>query len=192
MRNISKILLVCAATISLTACGEQAANTANGKSDTESAAVEEPAEPTNIVGVAENNAELSTLVMAMTVAELGGTLAEEGPFTVFAPTNDAFNKIDPAELSALLSPEKKEDLTSLLNYHVVSGEMTAADVTQAIADGGGTATLTTVEGTKLKASLEGQKVVLEDAAGGKSTVTLVDVKATNGVIHAVDTVVMPG
>ncbi len=192
MRNISKILLACAATISLTACGEQAANTANGKSDTESAAVEEPAEPTNIVGVAENNAELSTLVMAMTVAELGGTLAEEGPFTVFAPTNDAFNKIDPAELSALLSPEKKEDLTSLLNYHVVSGEMTAADVTQAIADGGGTATLTTVEGTKLKASLEGQKVVLEDAAGGKSTVTLVDVKATNGVIHAVDTVVMPG
>ncbi len=192
MRNISKILLACAATISLTACGEQAANTANGKSDTESAAVEEPAEPTNIVGVAENNAELSTLVMAMTVAELGGTLAEEGPFTVFAPTNDAFNRIDPAELSALLSPEKKEDLTSLLNYHVVSGEMTAADVTQAIADGGGTATLTTVEGTKLKASLEGQKVVLEDAAGGKSTVTLVDVKATNGVIHAVDTVVMPG
>ncbi len=192
MRNISKILLACAATISLTACGEQAANTANGKSDTESAAVEEPAEPTNIVGVAENNAELSTLVMAMTVAELGGTLAEEGPFTVFAPTNDAFNKIDPAELSALLSPEKKEDLTSLLNYHVVFGEMTAADVTQAIADGGGTATLTTVEGTKLKASLEGQKVVLEDAAGGKSTVTLVDVKATNGVIHAVDTVVMPG
>ncbi|WP_337658957.1 fasciclin domain-containing protein [Sphingorhabdus sp. Alg231-15] len=192
MRNISKILLACAATISLTACGEQAANTANGESDAESAAVEEPAEPTNIVGVAENNAELSTLVMAMTVAELGGTLAEEGPFTVFAPTNDAFNKIDPAELSALLSPEKKEDLTSLLNYHVVSGEMTAADVTQAIADGGGTATLTTVEGTKLKASLEGQKVVLEDAAGGKSTVTLVDVKATNGVIHAVDTVVMPG
>ncbi len=192
MRNISKILLACAATISLTACGEQAANTANGKSDTESAAGKEPAEPTNIVGVAENNAELSTLVMAMTVAELGGTLAEEGPFTVFAPTNDAFNKIDPAELSALLSPEKKEDLTSLLNYHVVSGEMTAADVTQAIADGGGTATLTTVEGTKLKASLEGQKVVLEDAAGGKSTVTLVDVKATNGVIHAVDTVVMPG
>ncbi|GAA0474202.1 fasciclin domain-containing protein [Parasphingorhabdus litoris] len=185
MRNISKFLLASAASISLVACGEQAA-------ELEEVAVEEPAEPTDIVGVAQNKSDFSTLVVAMTTAELGETLSGEGPFTVFAPTNDAFNKVDPAELSDLLSPEKKDDLAALLSYHVISGKMTAADVTQAIADGNGTATLTTVQGAKLKASLEGQKVILEDATGNRSTVTLADVDATNGVIHAIDTVVMPG
>ena len=96
----------------------------------EEVAVEEPAEPTDIVGVAQNKSDFSTLVVAMTAAELGETLSGEGPFTVFAPTNDAFNKVDPAELSDLLSPEKKDDLAALLSYHVVSGKMTAADVTQ--------------------------------------------------------------
>ena len=116
----------------------------------------------------------------------------EGPFTVFAPTNDAFAKVDADTLSELLTPEKKDDLTALLTYHVVAGKLTAADVAKAITDGGGTATLTTVQGAELKASMDGENVVLEDAVGGKSTVTMVDVEATNGVIHAIDTVVMPG
>ncbi len=187
MRIYSKILLASAATVALAACSEQATDT-----DAVAEEVTEVAEPANIVGVAQGNEEFSTLVTAVTLAELGETLSDDGPFTVFAPTNDAFNKVDPAELSALLSPEKKDDLAALLNYHVISGKMTAADVTKAIADGDGTATLTTVQGASLKASLEGEKVILEDAAGGKSTVTLVDVDATNGVIHGIDTVVMPG
>lgn len=191
MRIISKILLTSLATISLAACSEQAADTATNEGDAENAAAE-AAEPTTIVGVAQNTKDFSTLVMAVTAANLGEALTEEGPFTVFAPTNDAFNKVDPKELSALLSPEKQNDLAALLNYHVIAGKMTAADVTKAIADGGGTATLTTVQGAKLKASLDGAKVILEDATGGKSTVTLADVDATNGVIHAIDTVVMPG
>lgn len=191
VRNILKILLASAVTISLGACSEQAVDTAAQEADIENAAAE-AAKPADIVGVAQNTADLSTLVVAMTAADLGGTLTEEGPFTVFAPTNDAFNKVDPKELSALLSPEKKDDLAALLKYHVVAGKMTAADVIQAITDGGGSATLTTVQGAKLKASLEGTAVVLEDAAGGKSTITLADVDATNGVIHAIDTVVMPG
>jgi len=86
----------------------------------------------------------------------------------------------------------KADLTKLLTYHVVAGKLTAADVVKAITDGGGTATLTTVQGASLKAMLDGNSVILEDAAGGKSTVIMTDVDASNGVIHAIDTVVMPG
>lgn len=187
MRIYSKILLASAATVALAACSEQATDT-----DAVAEEVTEVAEPATIVGVAQGNEDFSTLLTAVTVADLGETLSGDGPFTVFAPTNDAFNKVDQETLSALLTPEKKDDLTALLTYHVVAGKLTAADVVKAITDGGGTATLTTVQGASLKASLDGEKVILEDAAGGKSTVTLVDVDATNGVIHGIDTVVMPG
>lgn len=150
------------------------------------------AEAGTIVDVAVGNADFSTLVTAVTAADLGTTLASEGPFTVFAPTNDAFAKVDADTLSALLTPEMKADLTALLTYHVVAGELKAADVVKAITDGGGIATLTTVQGGELKAMLDGDSVILEDAAGGKSTVIMTDVEASNGVIHAIDTVVMPG
>ncbi|MEP3225970.1 MAG: fasciclin domain-containing protein [Parasphingorhabdus sp.] len=189
MRIYSKVLLASVATIALAACSETTPSDATGGEDIAEAV---PAEPTTIVGVAQDNADFSTLLTAVTVAELGETLSGEGPFTVFAPTNDAFGKVDATALSDLLSPEKKDDLSALLNYHVVAGKLTAADVVQAISDGGGSTTLKTVQGGALKASLEGEKVVLEDAAGGKSIVTTTDVEATNGVIHAIDTVVMPG
>ncbi len=152
----------------------------------------ETTEPGTVVDVAVGNPDFSTLVTAITAADLGETLAGEGPFTVFAPTNEAFDKVDPDTLSALLTPEKKDDLAALLTYHVVAGKLMAEDVVKAITDGGGTATLTTVQGAPLKATLDGDKVILEDVAGGKSTVILTDVDASNGVIHAIDTVVMPG
>ncbi len=192
MRIHSKILLVSAATAALAACSEPAADASSGDAVAEDVTEVEAAEPATIVGVAQGNENFSTLVTAVTAASLGETLSGEGPFTVFAPTNDAFGKVDVETLSGLFTPEMKDDLTGLLTYHVVAGKMTAADVVKAITDGGGTATLTTVQGGSLKASLDGESVVLEDAAGGKSTVTMADVEATNGVIHAIDTVVMPG
>ncbi len=195
MRIYSKILLASAATVSLAACAQEATD-ASAEGTVEEGAADAMAadadEATTIVGVAQGNENFSTLVTAVTTADLGETLSGEGPFTVFAPTNDAFSKVDPETLSALLTPEKKDDLAALLTYHVVAGKLTAADVAKAITDGGGTATLTTVQGGELKASMDGENVVLEDAAGGKSTVTMVDVEASNGVIHAIDTVVMPG
>ncbi|WP_373492307.1 fasciclin domain-containing protein [Parasphingorhabdus sp.] len=193
MRISPKMILTTTAALALAACSTEApeAPVEEGGADAmmDSAAT---AEPGTIVDVAVGNADFSTLVTAVTAADLGATLSGDGPFTVFAPTNAAFDKVDQETLSALLTPEMKDDLTGLLTYHVVAGEMKAADVIKAITDGGGTATLTTVQGGTLTATLDGDSVILEDANGGKSTVIMTDVEASNGVIHAIDTVVMPG
>ncbi|WP_417595362.1 fasciclin domain-containing protein [Parasphingorhabdus sp.] len=193
MRISPKMILTTTVVVALAACSTEAPKAAvdEGSADAmmDSAAT---AEPGTIVDVAVGNEDFSTLVAAVTAADLGATLSSEGPFTVFAPTNDAFAKVDQETLAALLTPEKKADLTALLTYHVVAGKLTAADVVKAITDAGGTATLTTVQGGELKASLNGDSVILEDAAGGKSTVILTDVEASNGVIHAINSVIMPG
>jgi uncharacterized surface protein with fasciclin (FAS1) repeats len=144
----------------------------------------------NIVALAQGNPDLSTLVAAVTAAGLGETLSGPGPFTVFAPTNAAFAKIDKATLDGLLKPESKAALGNILKYHVVAGNVKAADVVKMITDGKGTATIKTLGGT-LKASMQGDKVILTDAKGGKSTITATDIAASNGVVHTIDTVVMP-
>ncbi|MFD2564306.1 fasciclin domain-containing protein [Aquimarina rubra] len=144
-----------------------------------------------IVGVAAANENFTTLVAAVKAAGLVETLNGDGPFTVFAPVNDAFAKLPEGTVDGLLKPESKETLTAVLTYHVVSGKFMAADVVKAISDGGGTFTITTVQGGTLTASLDGDSVILTDAKGGKSKVILTDVSASNGVIHAIDTVVMP-
>lgn len=193
MRTYFKTIITTTAVLALAACSTEAPEAAVDESSADammdSAA---PAEAGTIVDIAVGNPDFSTLVAAVTAADLGATLSGDGPFTVFAPTNAAFDKVDKDTLNALLTPEKKADLTALLTYHVVAGELKAADVVKAITDGGGTATLTTVQGAELKAMLDGDSVILEDAAGGKSTVIMTDVDASNGVIHAIDTVVMPG
>ena len=147
--------------------------------------------PKTIVALAQGNADLSTLVAAVTAAGLGETLSGAGPFTVFAPTNAAFAKVDKATLEGLLKPESKAALTGILTYHVVAGNVKAADVVKMITDGKGTATIKTVAGGELKASMDGDKVILTDAKGGKSTITATDIAASNGVVHTIDTVVMP-
>jgi uncharacterized surface protein with fasciclin (FAS1) repeats len=119
------------------------------------------------------------------------TLSGTGPFTVFAPTNAAFAKVDRATLDGLLKPESKDKLGGILKYHVVAGNVKAADVVKLITDGKGTATIKTVGGGSLKASMDGDKVVLTDSKGGKSTITATDIAASNGVVHTIDTVVMP-
>lgn len=145
----------------------------------------------NVVEVAQGNPDFTTLVQAVTSADLAGTLGGAGPFTVFAPTNAAFEKIPAATRDTLMSAAGREDLSGILTYHVVPGRLTAADLTSQIEAGGGTASLTTVEGGTLTARASGGTITLTDEAGGTSTVSQADVAATNGIIHAIDTVVMP-
>ncbi len=148
------------------------------------------ADPT-IVGVAASNENFSTLVAAVKAADLVATLNSEGPFTVFAPTNEAFSKLPAGTVETLLKAENKGMLTSILTYHVVAGKFEAADVLKAIKDNGGKFSITTVNGEKLTAHIMDGKVMLQDAKGNSSTIILTDVGASNGVIHAIDTVVMP-
>jgi uncharacterized surface protein with fasciclin (FAS1) repeats len=144
-----------------------------------------------IVQNAVNSKDHTTLVAAVKAAGLADTLSGAGPFTVFAPTNAAFNKLPAGTVQTLVKPENKATLTSILTYHVVPGRMTSAQIAAKIRSGGGMAHLTTVQGERLMASMQGKWLVLTDSKGGKSRVTTADVMQSNGVIHVVDTVLMP-
>lgn len=145
----------------------------------------------NIVEVASGNENFSTLVSAVTAANLGETLSGEGPFTIFAPTNEAFAKLPAGTMETLLKPENIEKLKSILTYHVVSGKFDAATVIDAIKKNNNKYTVTTVQGAKIDLSLMHDKVILTDATGATATVVMPDVAASNGIIHAIDVVVMP-
>lgn len=145
----------------------------------------------NIVENAVNSADHTTLVAAVKAAGLIDTLAGAGPFTVFAPVNSAFDKLPAGTVETLLKPENKAMLTKVLTYHVVAGNMGSKDIAKAIKKGNGKVELTTVAGGKLWAMMDGKNLVLTDEKGGKSTVTIADVRQSNGVIHVVDTVVLP-
>jgi uncharacterized surface protein with fasciclin (FAS1) repeats len=138
----------------------------------------------NIVENAVNSKDHTTLVAAVKAAGLVDTLEGKGPFTVFAPTNAAFGKLPAGTVDTLVKPENKATLTKILTYHVVAGKLNAADLT----DG---KKLKTVEGEELTVKASGGKVMIVDAKGGSSTVTIPDVNQSNGVIHVVDTVLMP-
>ncbi len=145
----------------------------------------------NIVENAVNSRDHTTLVAAVKAAGLVDTLAGKGPFTVFAPTNAAFAKLPSGTVDTLLKPENKGTLTSVLTYHVVPGRMTSGAIAAKIKAGKGKATFTTVQGQRLTAMMRGRMLVLTDAKGGQSRVTIADVMQSNGVIHVVDTVLMP-
>ena len=145
----------------------------------------------DIVSNAVNSKDHTTLVAAVKAAGLVETLQGEGPFTVFAPTNKAFDKLPDGTVATLLEPENKSKLQSVLTYHVLAGEYDAEDIVMAIRKGNGMATFTTVNGAALTAMLKGKKVQLKDAAGNVSTVSISDVRQSNGVIHVIDTVVLP-
>ncbi len=144
-----------------------------------------------IVENASNSGDHTTLVAAVTAAGLVETLSGPGPFTVFAPTAAAFAKLPAGTVESLVEPANKATLTKILTYHVVPGRVAAADLIQQIEAGGGSASLTTVEGGTLTASLRGSSVILTDEKGGEATVTQADVFQSNGVIHVTDTVSMP-
>jgi uncharacterized surface protein with fasciclin (FAS1) repeats len=145
----------------------------------------------NIVANAMQSKDHTTLVAAVKAAGLVDTLEGPGPFTVFAPTNEAFDKLPPGTVGMLVKPENKAMLVKILTYHVVSGRYSAADLMKMVADGGGMATLTTVEGEPLTVTQMGSHLLIHDAKGDVSTVTIGDVNQSNGVIHVVDTVLMP-
>jgi uncharacterized surface protein with fasciclin (FAS1) repeats len=145
----------------------------------------------NIVENAVNSADHTTLVSAVKAAGLVDTLEGPGPFTVFAPTNEAFNKLPADAVASLLRPENKPALTKVLTYHVIAGKLSVADLKQQIKAGHGTAQLVTVEGGTLWAMMRGNHIILKDEKGGLATVTISDVFQSNGVIHVVDAVLMP-
>lgn len=145
----------------------------------------------NIVENAVNSADHTTLVAAVKAAGLVETLSDKGPFTVFAPVNSAFDKLPKGTVDTLLKPENKAMLSGILTYHVVAGNLDSKAVVKAIKAGNGTAELTTVAGGKLKAMLDGKNVIIMDEKGGKSMVTIADVRQSNGVIHVIDTVLLP-
>ena len=145
----------------------------------------------NIIENALNSADHTTLVAAVKAAGLVETLEGPGPFTVFAPTNEAFSKLPAGTVDTLLKPENKDRLTKVLTYHVVAGRLSASDLKKQIKAGNGTAQLTTVEGGKLWASLQGGNIGLKDEKGGTALVTIPNVFQSNGVIHVIDSVVLP-
>lgn len=145
----------------------------------------------NIVQNAVNSQDHTTLVAAVKAAGLVQTLEGPGPFTVFAPTNEAFAKLPEGTVDTLLKPENKDQLIKVLTYHVVAGKITARDLVKKIKAGGGKAELKTVEGGTLTATMQDGKVMLTDEKGGMATVTISDVTQSNGVIHVVDAVLLP-
>ena len=206
-------LMVAAAAISLGACSASTDPVSNDAMSNDMAMTNDIAMPGDMMGndagmppmvggaamlpsktIVENASaasNLTTLVAAVKAAGLVDTLSGPGPFTVFAPTNDAFAKLPAGTVDTLVKPESKAQLTKILTYHVVPGDMSAASLMDAIKAGGGKAELTTVQGEKLTATMSGGNVILTDAKGGTATVTQADVKQSNGVVHVIDSVLMP-
>jgi uncharacterized surface protein with fasciclin (FAS1) repeats len=145
----------------------------------------------NIVQNAANSADHTTLVAAVKAAALVDTLEGKGPFTVFAPTNEAFEKLPAGTVDTLLKPENKDKLTKILTYHVIAGKLSAVKLAKEIQQGAGQATLKTVNGETLTAMMNGKMIVLKDHAGNTSNVTIADLNQSNGVIHVIDSVLIP-
>ncbi|REE25845.1 putative surface protein with fasciclin (FAS1) repeats [Winogradskyella pacifica] len=146
----------------------------------------------DIISNAVNSKDHTTLVAAVKAADLVETLQGDGPFTVFAPTNAAFDKLPEGTVATLLKPENKGKLQSILTYHVLAGNFSGKDIMKAIKKGGGKATFKTVNGAMITAMMDGKALVLKDTAGNTTMVTIADVNQSNGVIHVIDTVVLPG
>lgn len=145
----------------------------------------------NIIENAVNSKDHTTLVAAVKAADLVETLKGKGPFTVFAPTNEAFDKLPKGTVETLLKPENKKMLQNILTYHVVAGKWNAAAIAKAIKAGKGKAVIKAVNGGTLTAWMEGKDLYITDEKGGKAKVTIADVNQSNGVIHVVDAVLLP-
>jgi uncharacterized surface protein with fasciclin (FAS1) repeats len=186
MIRTSKIFMAALAVITLTL---SAANVLAQKDPEVGGAAMYPSK--NIVENAVNSQDHTTLVAAVKAAGLVDTLSGAGPFTVFAPTNEAFAKLPAGTVDTLLKPENKDQLVKILTYHVVSGRVSSKELIKMIKRGGGKAELKTVSGGTITASLNMGKVMLTDEKGGMATVTIADVYQSNGVIHVIDSVLLP-
>lgn len=195
MKTLKTITVSIFASALLFSCGEKKKEEAKDSMEAAEEQMEEVVaevqEMPTIVSVAAGDENFSTLVTAVQAAGLVETLNGDGPFTVFAPTNDAFAKLPEGTVETLVKPENKEKLTGILTYHVVSGAYDAADVIEAIQSNNGSFEVETVNGGMITLTLRDGNVLLTDANGGTATVVIADVMASNGLIHAIDTVVMP-
>jgi uncharacterized surface protein with fasciclin (FAS1) repeats len=191
--RIAALAAASAAVLGLAACNNDADKAPAAEAPATAPEAPPAAAPAGtVVAVAQGNADFTTLVSALQAAGLVETLNGAGPFTVFAPTNAAFEKVPAATRDALMQPAGKADLTRMLTYHVVPGRLDSAALTQQAQAGGGSTTLTTVQGGTLTARTNPDgSISLTDAKGGTAKVVQADVAGSNGVIHAIDTVVMP-
>jgi uncharacterized surface protein with fasciclin (FAS1) repeats len=204
---VTKVLMIAAAAGAVAACSEKPAENAmmaneamaeDGAMDGGMMAGENPMvggapmfPDKNVVENASTAGNLKTLVAAVGAAGLVDTLKGPGPFTVFAPDDDAFKKLPEGTVETLIKPANKAKLAGILTYHVVSGKLDSAAIGKMIQDGDGKATLKTVAGGTLTATMDGESVILTDAIGGKSKVSQADVYQSNGVAHVIDTVLLP-
>ncbi|MEX0291202.1 MAG: fasciclin domain-containing protein [Flavobacteriaceae bacterium] len=145
-----------------------------------------------IIQSTEESHNHKTLLAAVKAADLEETLDGEGPFTVFAPSDVAFKKLSSKRIAELLHPENKKALKSVVAYHIVAGNLTAAKILKAMCRGAGTATFTTVQGDEITATMDGIDIVLTDCYGNTARITTADANQRNGVIHVIDSVIMPG
>jgi uncharacterized surface protein with fasciclin (FAS1) repeats len=182
MKNLVLLVIALFAAVSFT----NAQCTGSSKASAKKASYEK-----DVVDIALASEVHTTLVAALKAADLVNALKADGPFTIFAPTNDAFAKLPEGTVETLLKPENKDQLTSVLTYHVVAGNIDAAAVVGAIEAGNGKATLTTLNGETIEASIKNDKVFLKDAKGRMAIVTTTDLKGSNGVIHVIDEVILP-
>lgn len=192
--RITSIMIASAAALTLAACGDNTAAPTNAQPTVETPMATTPqAAPTqDIVAAAGSAPDFTTLTSAIQSADLAQRLSGPGPFTVFAPTNAAFEKVPLSDRTALMEPSGKADLTKVLTYHIVPGRLMAADIQTQAAANQGTASLTTIQGGKLTLRDAGNgQWEVTDAKGNKSKITLADQTRTNGVVHVVDTVLMP-
>lgn len=190
MKRVILLLLFAAASITL-ANGSASAQMMNKTDSNPMVGGASMLRSRDIIDNAVNSADHTTLVAAVKAAGLVDTLKSAGPFTVFAPTNEAFNKLPAGTVDTLVKPENKAMLTKILTYHVLAGKFDSKAIAKQIKAGGGKAQFKTVSGGTLWAWMEGNKLVLRDEKGGTSTVTIADVYQSNGVIHVVDSVLLP-
>ena len=192
MKKVFFMLLFAAASIAIASQSASAQMMSNGSKDMNPMVGGAPMMRTmDIIDNAVNSADHTTLVAAVKAADLVATLKSKGPFTVFAPTNAAFDKLPSGTVESLVKPENKATLTKILTYHVLAGKFDSHAIAKRIKAGGGTASFKTVSGDTLTARMDGDSLVLRDEKGGTSTVSIANVYQSNGVIHVVDTVLLP-
>lgn len=189
--NLRKVSILGAIAIAVVFSNNSFAQAKNQKEKTVMVGGAEMYPSKNIVENAINSKEHTTLVTAVKAAGLVETLMSDGPFTVFAPTNSAFNKLPEGTVETLVKPENKSTLTGILTYHVLAGKFNAKDVLKAIKKNGGKVEMKTVNGSLLAFTTENGNVYVSDANGNKAMVTIADVNQSNGVIHVIDTVLLP-
>lgn len=189
MFNSPKLILTAALLATVPACSSELSKEEQEILD---ARIADEKKPTSLTAVVQADPDLTTAATMVGLSGIAAELKDDGPFTAFTANNDAFNKMDAEKLKGLMSADNKAELIKSAKYGLAKGNMTSADIAKAIADGGGTAEITSLEGTVIKASMDGDKIILEDGAGNKATVIKADVPSSNGTLHIIDTVLMPG